>query len=199
VVLLATLAGAPLPLLPVQLLWINLVTDGLPALALATDAGDPDLLSRPPRPADAPLADRRMVASIALAATLTAGVTAAIFFYELLAGDGLAAARNAAFSVLVFAELLRAFGARSEDRPLWQIGLLSNLRLFFVVAASFALQLLLHHVDALQRAFQTEPIGLREYLVWIALAAVPLAGLEIAKLARARQADGKRRTSSGPR
>jgi Ca2+-transporting ATPase len=199
VVLLATLAGAPLPLLPVQLLWINLVTDGLPALALATDPGDPDVLSRPPRRADSPLADGRMVTSIALVATLTAGVTTAAFSYELLAGEGLAAARNAAFSVLVFAELLRAFGARSENRPVWRIGLFSNLRLFGVVAASFALQFALHRVDALQRVFQTEAVGAAQYVAWFALAAVPLLTVELGKVVRARQADGKRRTSSGPR
>ena len=199
VVLIATLAGAPLPLLPLHLLWINLVTDGLPALALATDAGDPDVLSRPPRRPDSPLADGRMVGSIALVASLTAGVTSAAFFYELVAGDGLAAARNAAFSVLVFAELLRALGARSENLPIWRIGVFSNLRLSLVIAASFALQVALHHVGALQRVFQTQPISRQEYVIWIALAALPLATLELWKVLRAAQADGKRRTWSGPR
>jgi Ca2+-transporting ATPase len=140
-----------------------------------------------------------MVGSIALVASLTAGVTSAAFFYELVAGDGLAAARNAAFSVLVFAELLRALGARSENLPIWRIGVFSNLRLSLVIAASFALQVALHHVGALQRVFQTQPISRQEYVIWIALAALPLATLELWKVLRAAQADGKRRTWSGPR
>ena len=196
---LATLVGAHLPLLPVQLLWINLVTDGLPALALAADPIDPDVLARPPRRADAPLADRRLIASIVTAASLTAAVTFGTFVYELRAGAGLESARNAAFSVLVFAELLRAFGARSETRPIWELGLFSNLRLFAVVAASFALQVSTHYFAPLEQLFRTQPIGLPQYAAWIALGALPLAGLELSKLVRARQAEGKRRTSSGPR
>ncbi len=182
VMLLATLSGMPLPLLPVQLLWINLVTDGLPALALATDPIDPDVLSRPPRRAASPLADRRLVVSVLLAGCLTAGVTFAVFLYELRTGSSVATARNAAFSVLVISELLRAFGERSETRSVWQVGLFSNVRLFLVVAASFALQLGIHHSPALQTFFRTEPISLGQCAVWIGLGAIPLALLELRKL-----------------
>ena len=182
VMLLATLSGTPLPLLPVHLLWINLVTDGLPALALATDPIDPDVLSRPPRRAASPLADRRLLVSTLLAGCLTAAVTFAVFLYELRAGSGVATARNAAFSVLVISELLRAFGERSETRSLWQVGLLSNVRLFAVVAASFGLQLVIHHSPALETFFQTEPISLSQCAVWISLGTLPLALLELRKL-----------------
>jgi Ca2+-transporting ATPase len=199
IMVVATSLGTPLPLLPVQLLWINLVTDGLPALALATDPIDPDVLSRPPRRPDAPFADRRLVVSILSTATLTAAVTLGTFVYELHFGAGLATARNAAFSVLVFAELLRAFGARSETRGIWELGLFSNLRLFAVVAASFALQLAIQRYALAEELFKTEPTSLAQCGVWVALGAVPLAVLEISKLVRARQAEGKRRTSSGPR
>ena len=200
VMLLAGLSGLPLPLLPVQLLWINLVTDGLPALALATDPIAPDVLGRPPRPTDSPLADRALLSSVLVTAALTAGVTLAIFVWELNAGSSIPAARNAAFSVLVFAELLRSFGARSEKRLVWEIGLFSNLRLFAVVAASFALQLSIDHIGPLEVLFQTEPIGLRQSALWSALGALPLAAHDAEKWLRRRlQADGKSRTSSGPR
>jgi P-type Ca2+ transporter type 2C len=96
------------------------------------------------------------------------------------------AARNASFSVLVFAELLRAFGARSEDKLVTEIGLFSNLRLFAVVAASFALQLWIHHVPVLERVFGTEPISLAQCLTWIALGALPLFALEASKWIRRR-------------
>ena len=147
--------GWPLPLLPVQLLWINLVTDGLPALALATDPIDPDALRWPPRRPDAQLADRGFLAVTALTGALTATVTLAAFALELYTGGRLVDARNEAFSVLVFAELLRAFGARSATRTVWEVGLLSNLRLFGVVLASFGLQIMIHHVPALEGVFGT--------------------------------------------
>jgi Ca2+-transporting ATPase len=175
------------------------VTDGLPALALATDPIDPDVLTRPPRGTDSPFTDRRLVTSILVTAALTAGVTFGTFVHELQSGAHLQDARNAAFSVLTFAELLRALGARSETRSIWQLGLFSNLRLFAVVAGSFALQLAIHFVEPLEAIFQTEPIGLTRCLEWVMLGAIPLAVLELAKLARASQLGGKSFTSSGPR
>ncbi len=182
VMLLATLFGTSLPLLPVQLLWINLVTDGLPALALATDPIDPDVLARPPRRADAPFADRRLLLSILTTATLTTVVTFGTFVYELRNGAGLSTARNAAFSVLVFAELLRAFGARSDTRPIWELGFFSNLRLFAVVAASFSLQLVIHHYALMEALFKTEPISMAQCAAWIGLGALPFAGQEVQKV-----------------
>jgi Ca2+-transporting ATPase len=188
VVLVAGLVGWPLPLLPVQLLWINLVTDGLPALALATDPIDPDVLRRPPRRPDAQLADRGFLALTALTGALTATVTLAAFALQLYTGGRLVDARNAAFSVLVFAELLRAFGARSATRTVWEVGLLSNLRLFGVVLVSFGLQVVIHHVPVLEGVFGTEPITLGECLGWIGLGAVPLAVLEARKVVARRRA-----------
>ena len=81
----------------------------------------------------------------------------------------LATARNAAFSTLVFAELLRSFGARSETKLVHEVGLFSNLRLFAVVAVSFGLQLWIHHAPALERLFGIQPISLRQCLAWIAI------------------------------
>jgi P-type Ca2+ transporter type 2C len=199
VMLLATLVGTPLPLLPVQLLWVNLVTDGLPALALASDPIDPGALDRPPRHPDSPFADRRLVGTILLTAALTSAVTFGSFAYELWRGSELAVARNAAFSVLTFAELLRAFGARSETRPIWVLGPFTNLPLFVVVVGSFALQVSIHQHPLLQAVFETEPIGLGQLVAWVGLAALPLAVLEAVKLLRGAQSEGKSRTSGGTR
>ena len=201
VMLLATLVGTPLPLLPVQLLWVNLVTDGLPALALAADPIHADVLARPPRRADSPFADRRLLGTIALTALLTSAVTFGTFAWELRGGGDPAAARNAAFSVLTFAELLRALGARSETRGLLSLGLFSNLRLFVVVAVSFALQLAIHRYGLLEELFQTRPIALTELATWIGLGAVPLVSLELVKLLRRgrRAQEGKSRISGGTR
>jgi Ca2+-transporting ATPase len=184
VMFVAALIGWPLPLLPIQLLWINLVTDGLPALALATDPIEPDVLLRPPRPPEAQMMDRSFVARIALTGSLTAAVTLAAFAYEFYVGSDLQHARNAAFSVLVMEELLRSFSARSATRTVWEVGLLSNMRLFVIVAASFALQLAIYHVPVLQQPFSTEPMSAAQLVSWLALGATPLVVLEATKVIR---------------
>ncbi len=178
----AGLAGLPVPLLPVQLLWINLVTDGLPALALATDPIDPGVMRRPPRPASAQLADGAALRGLLLTGALTAAVSLAAYGFELSRGAELAVARNAAFSTLVFAELLRAFGARSATRLLHEIGIFSNLRLLAIVGASFGLQLAIHHQPNLARLFDVSPLSLAQCAAQIALGCVPLLALELRKL-----------------
>jgi Ca2+-transporting ATPase len=177
----AALAGYPAPLLPIQLLWINLVTDGLPALALATDPIDASVLDRPPRRTDAELADRVRLFGIALTGCLTAAVAFGVYAYEMQQSGDAATARNGAFSTLVFAELLRSFGARSDDKRITEIGLFSNLRLVAIVAGSLLLQVWIHQSPALARLFGTQPISLSQGLAWIALGAVPLFALEVRK------------------
>ena len=184
VMFIAALVGWPLPLLPVQLLWINLATDGLPALALATDPIDPDVLTRPPRRQDAQLLDWAFLQRTALIGFLTAGVTLIVFAYEFYADSSLAQARNAAFSTLVIAELLRSFGARSEVHTVFQVGLFSNMRLFAIVMISLALQLLIHHLPVLETLFGTEPLSLVQCAVWLALGAIPLLVIELGKILR---------------
>jgi Ca2+-transporting ATPase len=188
-VLFATLLGYPLPLLPIQLLWINLVTDGLPALALATDPIDPDVLERPPRRPDEALADRSRIAAILLTGCLTAGVSFGAFAFELAGGGELASARDAAFSTLVVAELLRAFGARSDAKLVSEVGLLSNLRLFVIVAVSFALQIAIHHSETLRHVFGIAPVSWSECLGWIGLGCIPLVVLEARKAWRRRTSE----------
>lgn len=196
VMFIAALVGWPLPLLPVQLLWINLATDGLPALALATDPIDPDVLTRPPRRQDEQLLDRSFLKRIALIGFLTAGVTLIVFAYELYADSSLAQARNAAFSALVIAELLRSFGARSEVLTVFQVGLFSNIRLFAIVIISLALQLLIHHLPVLETLFGTEPLSLVQCAAWVVLGSIPLLVIELAKVLRQSQT-ARRQTSTG--
>jgi Ca2+-transporting ATPase len=180
VVLVAAVVGWPLPLLPTHLLWINLATDGLPALALATDPVDPRVLSRPPRPPHAELIDRAFLATIAVTSIVTAAVTLLAFALEHAAGGSLTDARGAAFTVLVFSELFRSLGARSAA-PIWRTGIFGNMRLLAVVLASFVLQLAIHYVPALQALFGVGPITLGQALGWVALGLVPLAVGEIRK------------------
>lgn len=184
VMLLAGVVGWPLPLLPIQLLWINLVSDGLPALALATDPIDRDVLLRPPRSPKAEIISRDFVGRVILVGCLSAGVTLCAFGYTIYSGMEIARARNAAFFVLVVEELVRAFGARSADKPLWRIGLLTNLRLLWVVLVSFTLQLVISATPVMEEIFQTQRITFAECSAGILLGLIPLSILELIKVLR---------------
>ncbi|MFO9701334.1 cation-translocating P-type ATPase [Legionella pneumophila serogroup 1] len=184
VVFVALLIGWPLPLLPIQLLWINLVTDGLPAIGLATDMSEPGILNRPPRATQKSMMDMAFFKRVTFVGCLTALVTLGVFAYEYLIDKDLIQAQDAAFSVLVTAELLRAFGARSDTKNIWQVGLFSNLRLFFIVSISFSLQVLIHHIPALRELFGIQPVSFTQCLVWILLGMVPLLVIEAQKRLR---------------
>lgn len=175
--------GLPSPLLPIHLLWINLVTDGLPALALATDAVDPDGMLRPPRPRLQRITDRAFLRTMLLTGFLTAALGFGVFLHGLQTGS-LATARGSAFTAVVFAELLRSFGARAETKPLWRIPLLSNPHLVIVVVLSIGLQVLSQHNEAFGRFLKTPPMTFADCLRLLALGAIPLAVLEGAKMIR---------------
>jgi Ca2+-transporting ATPase len=180
----AVLVGLPLPLLPIQLLWINFVTDGLPALALVLDPADPDVLRRPPRPPGTEIADRAFLARMLTSALLVAAATLGVFLYGLRGGGDVERARTYAFSVLVFAEVLRAFAARSPTRTLWEVGALSNARLAAVVAATVGVQLWSQRSGVLERFLHTGPLDLGESAATLVVGALPVTALECAKLIR---------------
>ncbi|MDP2315287.1 MAG: cation-translocating P-type ATPase [Pseudomonadota bacterium] len=179
----AAIVGLPLPLLPVQLLWINLVTDGLPALALVVDPVDADVLTRPPRKPEEPMLGRSEWATVVFTGLLQAGVALGVFAW-VLREEGLGEAQNMAFTTLVFGELFRAFAARSPTKLFWEVGAFSNLRLLGVVVLSVALQLALHHVPVAQEIFRLTPLSLADCLLSLALGLVPVTVLELAKLYR---------------
>jgi P-type Ca2+ transporter type 2C len=179
----AALLGAPAPLLPLHILWINLATDGLPALALAADPTDPDVLSRPPRDPAEPLLGRREWLGVLSIGVLQAALTLGVFAWALNA-RGLEEARNLAFTTLVFGELFRAFGARSTDKTIFQLGFLSNWRLSLVVVVSVLAQLLIHHVPAFEQVLQIAPLSLEDCLLTFAFGSVPLLVLEAWKRVR---------------
>ncbi len=179
--------GLPTPLLPIHLLWINLVTDGLPALCLATDPIDPDVMKRAPRSRLAGIADRKFLRTMFFTGGLTAAVTFGVYFYALRTRTP-ELARSYAFATLVFAELLRAFGARSETKPVWRIPLFGNRNLVLVVAITFGLQLLSQHNALLGNFLRTSAIPLVDGLWLVALGAIPMLVLETVKVLRNRSA-----------
>ena len=183
VMLVAALAGWPLPLLPLHLLWINVVTDGLPALALVVDPPEEDVLRRPPRHPDEPMLGRREWQFIVSTGLLQAVVTLGVFVWALQA-RGLVEARNLAFSVLVFGELFRAFAARSTTRLFWEVGAFTNLRLLGVVVLSVVLQIGIHHIPAAQAIFEIGPLSMADCALTLLVALCPVTAIELAKLAR---------------
>ena len=183
VMLLAAVAGMPLPLLPLHLLWINLVTDGLPALALVVDAPAADVLKRPPRHPEEPMLGPSQWRFIVATGTLQAATTLGVFVWALRSRD-LAEARNLAFSVLVFGELFRACAARSTTRLFWETGALTNLWLLGVVVVSVLVQLAIHHLPVTQVAFDIGPLSIGDCILSLSLALIPVTAIELAKLAR---------------
>ena len=186
VMLCAGLMGLPLPLLPLQLLWINLATDGLPALALVVDPVESDVLARPPRTHGRPMLGRPEWIVI-LSTGLLQGLVALGVFAWTLSREGLAEARNMAFTTLVFGELFRAFAARSRSLTLWEVGITSNLRLLAVVVISAGLQILLHHWAPSQKLLGLGPISMGECLLTVGLGLIPVTVIEMTKLIRRRR------------
>ncbi|MET0554922.1 MAG: cation-translocating P-type ATPase [Vicinamibacteria bacterium] len=177
----AAAVGLPLPLLPLQLLWINLVTDGLPALALVTDPPEPGVMRRRPRAVDQPMLDRAAWAGVLGVAALEAGVVLGAFAWA-AARAPLAEARTFAFTTLVFSELLRVFAARSAVHLYWQVGVLSNLHVVWVAAVSALVQVALPYVPLTARLFDVVPLRPEALATAAVLGLVPVSAIEVRKL-----------------
>ena len=168
IIFLSMLAGLPVPLLPIQLLWLNLATDGAPALALGQETGDPDIMKRPPRPPQEPVINVDMQLGIAVQAVVMTVAVLAAYIYGLDRHPGhLEAAQTVAFATLVMSELLRAFTARSEYYSLFGIGVFSNRWMLWAVGSSFLLLVLVIYVPFLQPLFGTAPLPLSDWLVML--------------------------------
>ncbi len=182
IVFLATLFGWPVPLTAIQLLTLNLVTDGPPALALGLEKGDPDIMDRPPRPVNEPIINREMIGGIAVQ---TIAITAAVLSAFVVGrhwhpGDEVLA-QTMAFATLAISELLRAYTSRSEHYGLHQIGVLSNKYMQWAVGASFVIILAVLYLPFLNALFSTQPLGLREWAVMTPLVFVPALTAEVKK------------------
>lgn len=182
VIFIAILAGLPSPLTPIQLLWLNLITDGAPALALGMEKGDPDIMVQSPRPPDEPVINRPMRTRIGIQTLAIAGVTLFAYWMGIQLYPGIPEeAKTMAFVTLSFSELLRAFTARSERYPLHKIGLFSNKWMFYAVASSLLLLLAVIYVPFLQPIFNTVPLGWTEWQIVLPLLFVPAIVAELSK------------------
>jgi Ca2+-transporting ATPase len=182
VIFLAALAGQPSLLTPIQLLWLNLLTDGAPALALGLERGDPDIMDRPPRPPKEPVINRRMARGIVVQTiAITAAVLAAYVLGLNWGNGGLGLARTMTFVTLSASELVRAYTARSERYPLLRLGIFSNAYMQYAVGASLLLLLAVVYLPFLQPIFDTMPLSLREWGAITPLLFVPAVVAEIYK------------------
>lgn len=188
VMLLAAVFGLPLPLLPIQLLWVNLATDGFPALALVADPVSPDALKRPPRRPNEPILGRSEWLSIAFTGVVQTATTLGTFVWALRSRN-LEEARNLAFTVLVFGELFRAFAARSPTRLFWETGAFKNLALLGVVLASVLIQLGIHHIPATRSIFRIGAISLSDCILSLVIGLLPVTFVECGKLVRRRSSN----------
>lgn len=198
IVFIAIMIGWPVPLSPIQLLWLNLVTDSFPALALGMEEGEEDIMQQKPRDPDEPIIDKSMqfniaVQSIAIAACVLAAfyVGGRVFYADQtqLIHDvpyNVAAAQTFAFVTLITAELLRSFSVRSFKYTLAHIGFFTNKNLNKAVLASFSLMLIVMFVPAFRDLFNVIPMTLRDWGLCMVLAFLPLIAGEVAKVARSK-------------
>ncbi|MBI4322597.1 MAG: calcium-translocating P-type ATPase, SERCA-type [Chloroflexi bacterium] len=181
IVLVAGLVGLPLPLLTTQILWVNLVTDGLPALALGIDPPDPDIMRRPPRPAGESVFTPGVTMLIGLVALLMAAGTLPVFVWKLQATGDVVEARTMAFTLLVMFEMFNAFNCRSEKHSIFAVGPFRNRWLLLAVVSSILLQMAVLYIPFLQDIFRVTALGPDDWLVLILVSSTALIGGEIGK------------------
>ena len=169
---LAVLIGIPLPLTPIQILWMNLVTDGLPAMALGADPYDRDIMSRPPRHPKESVFSHGLAWRIGTSGTVIGLGTLLAFWIGLSMGD-VALARTMAFNTLVFFQLFYVFTCRSEFHTILEVGLFTNPYLLGAVSISAALQLMVDYAPFLQPIFQTVPLQGIHWAIILGISSIP--------------------------
>ncbi len=180
----ASFLALPIPLLAIQILWINLVTDGFPAVALGVDPKEPDILDRPPRDPNESVFDKRISYFIVGVAILMTTITLPLYWWLINTGAPLDYARTMIFTLIVAFELWSAFAARSEKYSLFKVGPLANRWLIIAVVSSLALQLAVVYIPFLQPVFNTVPLSLIDWLIIILLSSSALISVEIVKFLR---------------
>jgi Ca2+-transporting ATPase len=182
VMFVSSLIGWPIPLLPIQILWVNLITDGLPALALGVDPIDPNVMKRPPRPSSQSVITKQTALLVLAQGGFIALCSLAAFAFVLFVEDeGLSRARTAAFVVLACSQLFHALNCRSQTESLFKIGILTNIKLVLAAAISFLLQMMVVYVPFFQVIFKTEPLRVIDWIMVVVISSLPLWAMEIVK------------------
>lgn len=177
-----TLLGWPLPLLPIQILWINLATDSLPALALGVERAEPGIMQRSPRAPSEEIITLRLLRIMLFQGMIIGAVTLAAFAIEyFIRGGGEERARVLAFSTSIFAQNVHAFNLRSNTLSIFKLGLFTNMALIWAFVAVLLSELVIIYVPVFHPIFQTMPLDLADWAVIAGLGLVPLVIMEIVK------------------
>jgi len=185
VMLFATLLGLPLPLLPIQILWMNLVTDGIPALALAVDPKAPDLMARAPRRPEARLLDGGRLLAIGGEGLMLGLIALGAFSYCLYGLHlELDQARTVAFTVMVVVQLVHSFNCRSERLSLFQLGVGTNRVLVWAFLLSLVVQVAVLTVPAAASVFKVAALPIEVWLLMGVMGVLPFCIMEAIKVLR---------------
>jgi Ca2+-transporting ATPase len=183
VMFVASLMGMPMPLLPIHILWVNLVTDGLPALALGVDPVDPDIMEKPPRKTDEPVVTRpQMVIMVCQGAFIAAASLAAFSYILWWENEGITRARTGAFVVLSCSQLFHAFNCRNMTKSLFKIGPFTNMNLIWANLISLGLQVGVVYIPFCRSIFKTEMLTAFDWVLVMGISSLPLWAMELVKL-----------------
>jgi Ca2+-transporting ATPase len=183
---LAPILNLPIPLLPIQILWINLVTDGLPALALAAEKADRDIMQRPPRRPGESLFSEGMGYHMIWVGLLMAFITLGTQAWAISRGDS--HWQTMVLTVLAMTQLGHVLAVRSEHEFIYSKGLFSNLPLTITLIFTVILQLGLIYLPSANRTFKTQPLSIPELLICFGAAVVIFHAVEAEKWVRKRLA-----------
>ncbi|MEP1646915.1 HAD-IC family P-type ATPase, partial [Rhodopirellula bahusiensis] len=159
------LIGGPLLFLPVQILWMNLVTDGLTAVALGLEPAEKDTMHRPPRRPDEPVLTKSGMAMIAAMGTYVGLASLWLFHHYLDDSDpsSIATAQTVAFTGIIVVEKINVLNFRSLSAPIWTIGFWSNPWVLVAIASTISLQVAAVYVPAMQSILHTVPLSLADW------------------------------------
>jgi len=179
----AALTGLPVPLLPIHILWINLVTDGLPALALGVEPIESNVMYRLPRKTNEPVVTgKRAFLMLAQGVFIAACSLLAFILVLFVEEGGIGRARTAAFIVLACSQLFHSFNCRSMTKSIFELGIFSNNKLVLAALVSFLLQVAVAYFPFGQRIFRTEALGGFDWLMVLVISSFPLWAMEICKI-----------------
>lgn len=186
VIFLAMLFGWPIPLLPIQLLWLNLVTDAFPALALGMEEKEPNIMDMQPRDPNEPIMNKDMRQMIIIQSLVMTFAVLGAFYFALTTYNDLAMARTYAFVTLVTSELLRAYTARSERYTIWKLGIFKNRFMNIATVISFGMLLIVLLIPGLQTIFKTSTLHFKDWDLILIFSVLPLIFGELSKVIKSK-------------
>ena len=181
IVLVGVLTWQILPVIAVQILWINLITDGLPPMALSVEAPDRGLMKQKPRKSKEGLVSKRMIVSSMGLGILIALQSLGVLYWALNEGVSLPKIQTLIFTLVVISLMFNAFNWRSDRYSVFSLGIFTNKALIYAVLSTVLLQLAVIYIPILQMAFRTVPLSLSDWAMIIPLASTTLIAMELAK------------------